>query len=191
MSDLVLSHLWLPPLRCRALGVRRVGPSWDDCVQEGNVALLKAAERFEPERGNTFEAYARPWIDNAIKLYFCSQQAVSEPPKRVSARVAAGEPAHPIRREIVDQLSGGLHQEVVLGTEDQEDDWHSELESARGAEWLRARIAELPPDQSEALLAVYDGTRVASYARDVGLNRNTVHRRISKAMATLREAAGE
>ena len=46
---------------------RNDGLPMGDLVQEGNVGLLQAAERFEPERGVRFSTYASWWIRSAMQ----------------------------------------------------------------------------------------------------------------------------
>jgi RNA polymerase primary sigma factor len=43
-----------------------MGLSYSDLIQEGNKGLFKAADKFEPERGNKFISYAVNWIRQSI-----------------------------------------------------------------------------------------------------------------------------
>lgn len=45
----------------------RPGVDFLDLIEEGNLGLIKAIERFEPKRGYHFSTYATYWIEQAIK----------------------------------------------------------------------------------------------------------------------------
>lgn len=56
---------------------RRWGAPLEDIVQQGNIGLLKAAERFEPERGYRLSTFAKFWIRAEIREYvFCNYRVV-------------------------------------------------------------------------------------------------------------------
>jgi RNA polymerase sigma-32 factor len=52
-----------------ALEYRHSGLPIEDLVQEGNIGLLKATERFDPERGVRLGTYAALWIRAEIREY--------------------------------------------------------------------------------------------------------------------------
>lgn len=52
-----------------AYGYRRYGLPLEDLIQEGNMGLMRAVEKFEPERGIRLVSYAVWWIRAAIHRY--------------------------------------------------------------------------------------------------------------------------
>jgi len=59
----------LPFVMTVALEYRRWGLPLEDIVQEGNIGLLKAADRFDPDRGCRLATYAAYWIRAEIREY--------------------------------------------------------------------------------------------------------------------------
>jgi len=52
-----------------ALGYRNYGAKLMDLIQEGNIGLMKAVERFDPDRGYRLISYAIWWIKAYIQNY--------------------------------------------------------------------------------------------------------------------------
>ncbi|HUB95432.1 MAG TPA: RNA polymerase sigma factor RpoH [Stellaceae bacterium] len=67
LKDLVGSHLRLVIKIAR--GFTGYGLPLADLVAEGNVGLMQAAEKFDPDRGFRFATYAMWWIRAAIQEY--------------------------------------------------------------------------------------------------------------------------
>jgi RNA polymerase sigma-B factor len=61
---------WLPLCRHLAQRFHGRGEPIDDLVQIATVGLIKAIDRFDPEYGNDFAAYAVPTIVGEIKRHF-------------------------------------------------------------------------------------------------------------------------
>ena len=64
---LVNSHLRLVAKIAR--GYRGYGLPISDVISEGNIGLMQAVQRFEPEKGFRFATYAMWWIRAAIQEY--------------------------------------------------------------------------------------------------------------------------
>ena len=67
-DQLIVSHLNL--VRFLASKFKNRGESLDDLVQVGTIGLIKAIDRFDPERGLEFTTYATPTIMGEIKRHF-------------------------------------------------------------------------------------------------------------------------
>lgn len=65
LNRLITSHLRLAI--AAASRFRRYGAPMNDLVQEAALGLMKAAERFEPQKGVRFSTYAAFWIKAALQ----------------------------------------------------------------------------------------------------------------------------
>lgn len=82
----------LPLVRALASRYANRGEAFDDLVQVGTVGLIKAVDRFEPERGTPLAAFATPTILGEIRRHFRDATWAIRVPRRIGddrARVAA------------------------------------------------------------------------------------------------------
>jgi RNA polymerase sigma-32 factor len=74
LRDLVGSHMRLVIKIAR--GFTGYGLPLSDLIAEGNVGLMQAAQKFEPERGFRFATYAMWWIRAAIQEYVLHHNSI-------------------------------------------------------------------------------------------------------------------
>lgn len=67
-DDLVIHFRWIAARAARRFSDR--GEPYDDLLQVGSLGLLKAVERFDPEYGSNFVAFAMPTVIGEIRRHF-------------------------------------------------------------------------------------------------------------------------
>lgn len=99
---------------------RHLGVPFLDLIHEGNLGLIEAARRFDPERNVKFITYAVWWIRQSIMhlLSECSR-AYSLPPKVSGAAARFGRQVAALQAELEHPPTT---QEIVEGLEISEDD---------------------------------------------------------------------
>src|SRR5215212_5917794 len=74
---------WLPLARHLAHRYSGRGEPTDDLIQTANIGLIKAIDKFDPERGVDFAGYAIPTIIGEIKRHFRDRTWAIRVPRRL------------------------------------------------------------------------------------------------------------
>jgi RNA polymerase sigma-B factor len=119
-NRIIEANLGLAESIARRYGGR--GERHEDLAQVAMLGLLKAVERFEPERGLAFSSFAAPTIEGELKRHFRDRRWAVRMPRRLqelslavnqsAATLAQRHGRSPTVREIA--LDTGLNEESVL-----------------------------------------------------------------------------
>jgi RNA polymerase sigma-B factor len=171
-EQLVLMHL--PLVRALARRFASTEEGLDDLVQVGVIGLLKAVERFDPERARPFTAYAVPTILGELRHHLRDRTW----PVRVPRRVAAA-PARAARRTV--PLA------EVVGAPDEHDDF-----GASEDRLIVEAALERLDERRRTIVRRYflDGLSQVEIARELGISQIHVSRLLRGALGTMRDVLG-
>ncbi|MEU6768401.1 RNA polymerase sigma factor SigF [Streptomyces sp. NPDC046853] len=170
-----LVKAWLPMAERLAGRFRNRGEPLDDLRQVAALGLVKAVDRYDPERGSAFESYAVPTVTGEIKRHFRDHMWTLHVPRRVQDlrnRVRFA------RQELAQTVPGRAPTLVEVAEQAQ----LSEEDAAAGLEALDSFTAlsldaELPG--SEDGYALRDAIGAPDPALDVVIDREAVKPRIA------------
>jgi RNA polymerase sigma-32 factor len=166
---------------------RRYGAPMNDLIQEAGLGLMKAADKFDPDRGVRFSTYAVWWIKASIQDYVMrnwsmvrtgttsSQKSLFFNLRRVQARLereaaARGEPIdrHQLRQMISTEVGVPLHDvEMMEGRLSGSDFSLNATQSAEdeGREWIDA-LEDDGPQAAETVEHSHDNDTLRRWLVD-------------------------
>ncbi len=202
-QQLVTSHLRL--VARIAMGYRGYGLPIGEVIQEGNVGLMQAVKRFEPDKGFRLATYAMWWIRASIQEYIlrswslvkigttAAQKKLFFNLRRVKGQIQALEEGD-LKPEQVKQIAtrlGVSEEEVVSmnrrlgGDASLNAPVRAEAESGEWQDWL----VDDTPDQEARMVESEEASRRHAYLASALATLNDREKRIFEARRLREEPA--
>jgi RNA polymerase sigma-B factor len=211
-EQLIESHL--PLVRSIARRYAGRGESVDDLVQVGALGLIRASDRFDPDRGVTFATFATPAIEGEIRRHLGDQANSLRIPRELQRRTRQLGSARARLRVTLGRPPTVPELAEALGEEVEEVERTLEAERARQPASASAEGVELEQPMSSAtsedrlllvrgaqaldererrivLLRFHRDLTEQQIADELGISQAHVSRLLSRALTKLREALSE
>ena len=207
-ETLIEAHL--PLVRAVARRYAGHGVELDDLVQAGSLGLVKASDRFDPERGVAFAAFAAPVIEGEIRHHLRDRATTVRLPRRLQqlaaqARRRGDELAVSLgRRPTTSELAVALDadaSEVQLALDaqsaatplplsDEDNSVAASIEPAAAAHdrlLVESRLRELAPRERQIVyLRFHADLTERQIAAELGISQAHVSRLLTAALNQLR-----
>ncbi len=165
---------------------RRYGAPMNDLIQEAGVGLMKAASKFDPDRGVRFSTYAVWWIKASIQDYVMrnwslvrtgstsSQKALFFNMRRVRAKLereltADGQELIPddLRREIAEEIGVPIRDVEMMEARLAGSDFslNAQQSGEEGREWVET-LEDDGPGAADTVARESDLTRARNWLAD-------------------------
>nr|WP_082598715.1 MULTISPECIES: SigB/SigF/SigG family RNA polymerase sigma factor [unclassified Kitasatospora] len=133
----------------------------DDIVQVGTVGLIKAIDRFEPERGLEFSTFALPTIIGEIKRHFRDATWAVHVPRRMQELRLTLVKAEEDLEQRLDRSPSVAELAERMEVSEEEVVESMTATNARTAGSLEMRLADDSPNSTLAMRLGYDDTRIS------------------------------
>ncbi len=172
-----LIELLLPLVRALAYRHINRGERFEDLVQVGSIGLIRAIDRFDPDRGDDFASFAVPTITGEIRHHLRDRTAVVRIPRRHAALRA---PRTAVSLSIPEEVDARLDRATAIhGAYDATED---RLLLVAGFRTLAARERRIMH------LRFFAGLSQGEIAEEVGVSQVQVSRLIRASLERMRGA---
>lgn len=153
-------------LRSVVYFARRYRGPLEDLIQEGNIGLIEAAKKFDPNRGVEFLTYASWWIKRGIRRAIGDSHVISKPTDAANYRARIRRAEEKLREEdkepTVTAISEetGIGHDVIEGLARRQPTSLSAISSGDDTDMNPVETIEDPAAPNPAEEAVKDNTRI-------------------------------